>query len=358
MKQTGNRSAWILFGIALFLCLILFVFIFGHRMPRNKDRYDEGDAGFSVVSNGIAIDIPEGYSCYPDEDSDLLIYKEGDCSLLLRITEETFDDLYRNKKHLPEEAEGKGYLCLTGIKEIRIREKMYLYFAIEYHGGTQYVIYTDAGANHSAYVVLDAAERREQEALEMAASILESVRDTDEEDTEIYDYLLLQIKPQDRNYVSNAWIRDEQGRILAGYGIPEGFYTDGNIHVYGAEGYEQNYIRPERSKNVREGKNIYVTVSLKPEEDAAAEEAVDQKRRLWDLSISAVRQTERNGYTIYYIGNSYVDTVQGESVTMYEFYAVTDFGDEQLYQLEAWAYDREQAMEPETYEAFFTIERE
>lgn len=358
MKRMKNKSAWILFGVGLVLCAFLIVLLFCQRKGKNPEEAGEEKSGFSVVQQGIAIDIPADYFCYPYEDSGLLIYNEKDCSMLLRFTMDSFEELQWNKDSLPDRAEEKGYVCLTGIKEIRIREKAYLYFIIEYNGGPQYVIYTAAGTDHSAHVVLDAGERLEQDALEVAASILESARDTDQEDTDIYDLYLYQIRPKEHNYVSHAVVLDEQGEELVGYDIPEGFYMDAGESVYEERGgYEQNYIWLDTEKSVMEGKNIYVTVSIKPEEAVSAEKAAERQRERWDLSVSAVRQTEQNGYTVYYIGNSHAGTEREETVVLYEFYAVIDLGDGNLYQLEAWAYDQKRAMELDTYEDFLVIER-
>lgn len=359
MKSMKHKSAWILFAAGLVLCAFLIALLFCQRKGKNRDGGEGEKTGFSVVQQGIALDIPIDYFCYPYEDAGLLIYNEADCSLLLRLTLEPFEELQENKDDLPDKAAEKGYVCLTGIKEIRIRGKEYLYFIIEYNEGAQYVIYTAAGTGHSAHVVLNAGERSEQEALEVAASILESARDTAQEDTSIYDFYLLQTRPQERSYVSHTVILDEQGKEWASYGIPEGFYMDTGEGIYDEEGgYEQNYLWLDTERNVLEGKNIYVTVSVNPQEEAVSvEEVIDRKRELWDLSITTVRQTERNGYTVYYMGNSHAGTEQEETVVLYEFYAVIDLGDENLYQLEAWAYDQSKAMELETYEDFFVIER-
>ena len=358
MKRVGSRPAWILFAAGLVLCAFLIVLLFYQRKGKSQDDKEGEGAGFSVVQQGIAIDIPVDYFCYPYEDWGLLIYNEKDCSLLLRLTMEPFEELKLNKDDLPDQAEKKGYVCLAGIKEIQIRGKEYLYFIIEYNGVSQYVIYTAAGTEHSAHVVLDAGERSEQEALEVAASILESARDTDQKDTDIYDFYFYQTKPQERSYVSRALILNEQGKELASYGIPEGFYMDTEAGVYEEKvGYEQNYIWLDTEKNVLEGTNIYVTVSVKPQETASVKEMIDRKRKFWDLSITAVRQAELNGYTVYYMGNSQAKTEQEETVVLYEFYAVIELEDGNLYQLEAWAYGHSSAMELETYEDFFIIER-
>lgn len=357
MKRMKNKSAWILFGISLGLCIILIILMFFRKEGKRRDETDGTGLGVSVVFHGFAIDIPEGYVCYPYEDLGLLIYNEMDYSLLLRITEESFEDLQKNKEDLVEGTKDKGFVCLTGVKEVRIRNHQYLYFIIEYNAQKQYAIFTAMGADHSARVVLNANERTEQEALETAASILESARYTDQQDTSIYDYYLLQTRPGDRDYVSDAAILDEQGQELAGYGIPEGFYSVAGDGMYKEEaGYEQEYIWQETDKTVLEGNHIFVTVSLKPKEDTeSAKEVIDWQRELWDLPISAVKQTERNGKSMYYIGNSHSSTEGEKIIDVYEFYAVMDLGDGNLYRVEAWANNYKKAMELETYEDFLMI---
>lgn len=358
MKRKENRLAGILFGTGLGLCIILIVLMFFRTEGRRRNETDGIDSGISVVFHGIGIDIPEGYFCYPYEDLGLLIYNEGDCSMLLRLTEESFEDLKQDKEGLVEQAKKKGYICLTEIKEICIRNHQYLYFIIEYNAQKQYVIFAAMGEEHSARVVFDGNKRNEEEALETVASILESARDTDREDTSIYDYYLLQTKPEDRVYISDAVILNEQGQKLADYGISEGFYAVAGEGIYKEEdGYIQEYIWQETDKTVLEGNYIFVTVSLKPKEEAeTAKEVIDWQREFWNLPITAVRQTERNEKSIYYIGNSYSSTQEEKIVEVYEFYAVMDLGDGNLYRVEAWAYDHKKAMELETYEDFLGIE--
>lgn len=360
MRKIENKSAWGLFGAGLVLCIFLTILLFYQGLGRGLEGAEAGNSWFSVVFHGIAIDIPEGYACYPYEDSGLLVYTEEDFSMLLWITEESFADLQKSKESLPENARERGVSCLTGIKETRIRKQKYLYYMIEYNERIQYVIYTAAGTEHSARVVLDAGERSEQDALEMAACILESTRDTDQKDTSIYDYYRLQIKPVEQGYVSDAVILDEQGEVLAVYGIPEGFYTADGEGVYKKEGgYEQSYVWLDKENNLMEGNNIYVTVSLRPKEkNETIEEVIDQQREFWNLPITAVRRTEQNEKPVCYIGNSHsAGRALNQTVEVYEFYAVMDLGDGNLYRLEAWAYDQRAAMELEAYEAFLQVER-
>lgn len=357
MNQKKNKTAWILFGIAIILLGLLLVLLF-HEKEKNPME-EISDSTISVALNGIEFDVPREYTCYPDENSDLLIYNGNDCSMLVRVTEESYEELREKKEMLLDKAKAAGHECLTGIMEEQVGEHSYLYFVIEYNGRTQYAIYTGADENHCFRIVMDASDRNQQEVLELAESIFGTARETERENTTIYDLLLLQIEPAEQEYISEAVILDEQGNVLAVYNIPEGFFTEDNVRYYQeGYGYEQSYISPEQQKNVMEGKNIFVTVSLKPKQDnISALEMMERKVALEDLSITAIRQTELNGYTVYYYGNSSANTSKEEMELTYEFYAVLDFDDEMLYQLEGWGYNREAAMELSTYEAFLTFEK-
>lgn len=353
MKQEKNKFVWAVFGIGILLQIFMSVLLFGSRREKLEK---ENEFVNSVVTNGIAFAVPKEYTCYPHETSGLLIYNDKDFSMLLRVTEETFEEL--QTEHLQDKAEQAGYICRTGIMDGQIRGKKYLYFAVEFNGKIQYAIFTAAGKDHCARVILDTSAKTEQEVLELAASILETASETDREDTTYQDMLLLQTKPGERVYKSEAIISDEQGKRIAAYGIPEGFYQDGETRNYDdVNGYEQNYVWIEESENVLEGNNIYVTIRLEPvAEGTRAEDRLEQKREAWDLSITDLHQTELEGYTIYYCGNSCVTTREEETIITYEFYAVMDYDDGILYELDGWADEHEDAMKLEFYEAFLQIE--
>lgn len=355
MTQKKNKTTWILFGIAILLIVILFVLFLWQKKKAPEDGTQ--DSAFSVVLNGIEFDVPEEFFCYPDENSDLLLYNNEDCSMLIRVAGESFADLYERKDRMLNQIKEAGYECLTDMTEAEVGEHRYLYFAMEYEGRTQYALYTEAGTDACFHVIIDASDRNEKAVLELADSIFGTARETDKENTTMYDLLLLQVEPTVWEYTAEAVIQDEQGNPLASYGIPEGFYADEDVRCYEAGlGYEQSYVCPELGKSVSEGKNTYVTVSLLPE-TIGAREMIERKTEFEDLSITGIRQTEINGYSVYYYGSSSTHVVEDEPETLYEFYAVLEFGDGMLYQVEAWGIGHEKAMEPETYEPFLSIQK-
>lgn len=343
-QRRNNIIAISIFTAALiFLLLWIGLLCFPEEEPEENPVSEDR---MSVVLNGMELLVPRDYHCYPD-DSDLILYDDRGFSMRLSVLEDSFEELLLRKESLIPEVESKGYICNSPLEEQVTGTRSYLYFTINVNDGIRYVIYSNAGMDSHFGILADAGGEEPDRVLSRIHDLLASAQETDKKNTNIYDLLLEQAAPierEEQEFYSKGTCRDAQGREILSYGIPEGFYAD-----TGQEADMQNYNYINREADIR------VTLYLKTDE-GSAEECIQRCMESVGVPQTNGKQTDIDGRRVYYFAEEHVRILEGEREHYYRFYAAIDLEDGLLYRLTGFSMENEKALELETYTEFFSIE--
>lgn len=343
MHQRRNKIiAIIIFTAALvLLCFWIGLLLFTREEPEDNPIPEDR---MSVVLDGMELLVPRDYHCYPD-DSDLILYDDDGFAMRLGVREDSFEELLLRKDTLIPEVESKGYTCISTLEERVIDARSYLFFTIDTDDGIRYMIYSGAGSSSYFGVLVDAGEEEPDTMLERIHILIDSARETDREDTNIYDLLLEQADPVEQEnqvFYSNGTFQDAEGRDILTYGIPEGFYADTVLE----EG-TQNYSSRDAA--------IEVTLRIISGEDSA-EEYIERYMEVPHVLQTDRKQTEINGRTVYYFSEAHEQIWEDKREQYYYFYAAIDLEEGTIYWLTGYSLENDKALELETYHEFLSVE--
>lgn len=343
MLQRRNKViAIIIFTAALvLLCFWIGLLFFTREEPEDNTVSEDR---ISVVLNGMELLVPRDYHCYPD-DSDLILYDNNGFAMRLGVREDSFEELMLRKDTLIPEVESKGYTCISTLEERVIDVRSYLFFTIDTDDGIRYMIYSGAGNDSYFGVLVDAGEEAPDEVLERIHVLIDSARETDQEDTNIYDLLLKQADPveqENRVFYPNGTFRDAEGRDILTFGIPEGFY---------AESASDEKIQNYRSRDAA----IEVTLRIISGE-GSSEEYLEQYMESAHVLQTNGKQAEMNGQTVYYFSEFHEWIWKEKREQYYYFHAALDLEEGTIYWLTGCSMENEEALELETYTEFLTVE--
>lgn len=334
--------AIIIFAAALvLLCFWMSLLLFTGEEPEDNPIPEDQ---MSVVLDGMELLVPRDYHCYPD-DSDLILYDDNGFAMRLGVREDSFEELLLRKDTLIPEVESKGYTCTSTLEERVIDARSYLFFTIAMDDGIRYMIYSGAGSSSYFGVLVDAGEEEADEVLEQIHILIDSARETDQENTNIYDLLLAQADPVERKdqvFYSNGTFQDAEGREILAYGIPEGFYGEP-----GPDEKIQNY----RSRDAA----IEVTLRMISVE-GSAEEYIERYMETPHVFQTERKQIEINGRTVYYFSEAHEQIWEDKREQYYHFYAAIDLEEGTIYWLTGYSLENDKALELETYHEFLSVE--
>lgn len=346
--------------IAYFICavgIVLLLMLFGMLcvFPKNSNKTVSPEEVSSeeltpVVLSGMKFFIPEGFKCYPHEESGMLIYRE-DAVIWLGVLEDSYEELQKKKEELIPQAEDKGYTCIAPVEEYQTEQRCYLYFVIDNDERTQYIIYSPAGADSHFGIIVDAPDWAKEEVMKVVDTVVGAAQETEMEDTSVYDLLLIHPDPVERKFSSEGVLQNEQENTIISFQIPEGFYAD--------EGYKDTEIIGNSKSFTDYDAKIFVTVSLIADEESIGAENYIRRQSLFFASTDlGITQAVMNGKTVYYFSENHAEIYENFQEQYYNFYAVIDLEHGQLYKLNGFSLSNPNALEPETYEEFLTIEIE
>lgn len=348
MQKRNERIAYILFSIGVTLLFVLF-FMLCIYPKGSKEKVPQEEMA-SVVLNGMEFYIPEGYSCYPDEQSGVLIYKNN-IVIWLGVLDGSYEELLEKKEGFISQAEAKGYTCIAPVAEYQTDTRTYLYFVIDNDGRRQYIIYSPAGANTHISTIVDAPQWTTEEIMKNVDVLVGSARETEKEDTSMQDWRSIQSEPIKREFSASGVVQNEQENIAVSFQIPEEFYED--------EAYEDaEQIDSSRSFTNYDA-NIFATVSLISDTwGMGAENYIRENLLMFATTDLYLKQEIVNGETVYYYFENHAVIYEKSQEQYYNFYALIDLGDGQFYKVEGFSLSNTEALELETYKEFLTIEIE
>lgn len=344
MHQRRNKViAIIIFTVALvLLCFWIGLLFFTREEPEDNPVSEDR---MSVVLNGMELLVPRDYHCYPD-DSDLILYDDNGFAMRLGVLEDSFEELLLRKDTLIPEVESKGYVCTSTLEEQVMDARSYLFFTIVTDDGIRYVIYSNAGSNSHFGILVDAGTEEPEEVLERIHVLIDSARETDQEDTNIYDLLLEQadsIEHEEQVFCPNGTFRDTEGRDILSFGIPEGFYAESSSD--------------ERIQNYR-SRNAAIEVSLRIiSGEGSSEEYMERYMESAHVLQTNGKQAEINGKTVYYFSESHEWIWEEKREQYYHFYAAIDLEEGTIYWLTGYSLENDRALELETYHEFLTVDK-
>lgn len=341
MEQNKKKHiAYVLFTIGIVLLLGLFYMLC--LKPKNEEAVAPEEST-PIVLRGMEFYVPQGYKCYPDEESGLIIYSET-ATLWLDIVEGSYEDVRARKESFIPQAEGMGHIGMVPPEEYRTDKRSYLYYAIDNDGHMQYIFYSAAGPDHHFGIIVDAPNWNTEEVKALVDTVIGSAHETNKEDTPAYNLLLVSPEPVEWEYVSEGSLQDEQGKELVSFQIPEGFYID--------EGGTENAYQQFTSYDT----DIFVTVSIiQLEWGMNAEDYIRQHALLFADTDSCVKQEQIQGETVYYFSENHARIYEDIQEQFYNFFAVIDLGNGQMYKVEGFSMSNPEALELEIYKEFLII---
>lgn len=344
-QKRNKRITYIVFALGMFVLTGLLVLL---CFPRtNREKAVETEEMPVVVFEGMELNIPQGYRCFPDENSGLVLYQE-ESVLWLSVQEGAYGELQEEREGLISQAEEKGYTCIAPIQEYQSDTRSYLYFIIENDGRTQYIIYSSAGANSYFGIIVDAPGQTAEGVMGLTDAVIGSAQETERENTSIYDLLLIHPESVEHMYIPEGALLDEQGNTLVSFQIPEGFYVDGggNAEIIGDYQSFTSYDT-----------GIFVSVSLvEPEWGLDAEDYIREEALMFASTDLCINQTVVNGGTVYYFSENHAEIYEEVQEQFYNFYAFIDLKNGRLYKVKGFSLSNPQALELETYQSFLEIE--
>lgn len=354
-QKRNERIAYILCTIGVLL-LILFVmlYIFPENVKKTAAEMSQdetaSEGAVPVAMSGMEFFIPEGFRCYPDEESSMVIYRE-DAVVWVGVFEDSYEDVQEKKEELIPQTEEKGYTVISSIEEYQTEQRSYLYYVMDNEERTQYILYAPAGMDSHFGIIADAPGWTREEVLKVVDAVVGPAQETEKEDTSVYDLLLIHPNPVEREFLSEGALECEREGMTVSFQVPEGFYG-GEVHadMETDDSYQcfTNYDA-----------NIHVTVSLIEDAFGVGAEDYIQSHSLMLASTNlGITQAVINGKTVYYYSNHHTQIYEDSKEQYYNFYAVIDLGNGQFYQVDGFSLSNPDALEAETYEEFLTINTE